>query len=249
MEVWKKIPGYCGYEVSSHGHVRSYKKRSGGKWIIARHPQRILKQSLMPKGYLFVRLSDDGIVKTCRVASLVLLAFVGECPPLLEVCHNNGDKKNNRLLNLRYDTHKANMKDRSQQHGHLTESQVVSIRTCIAQKTSTTKDLSEQFGVSQAAIKRIFKGKIYQKYGGPITHTVPPQHGKLKKQGKSTSCYRGVYYDKKKKKYRAAIWVGGRGGRPFNLGYFNSEKDAARAYDEKAQEMHGAFAKLNFPDE
>ncbi len=37
--------------------------------------------------------------------------------------------------------------------------------------------------------------------------------------------------------------------RVFHLGRFKSEIEAARAYDKKARELHGAFAYLNFPDE
>ena len=34
-------------------------------------------------------------------------------------------------------------------------------------------------------------------------------------------------------------------GRKENLGYFNDEKEAARAYNEKAKELFKEFAKLN----
>lgn len=36
-------------------------------------------------------------------------------------------------------------------------------------------------------------------------------------------------------------------GTPTRLGYFPSEEDAARAYDEMAKKHHGEFARLNFP--
>ena len=34
-----------------------------------------------------------------------------------------------------------------------------------------------------------------------------------------------------------------------NIGYFDDEVDAAKAYDRKAVELHGEFATLNFPME
>jgi hypothetical protein len=37
-------------------------------------------------------------------------------------------------------------------------------------------------------------------------------------------------------------------GKRKNLGYFDCPIEAARAYDQKAREWHGEFARLNFPD-
>jgi len=37
--------------------------------------------------------------------------------------------------------------------------------------------------------------------------------------------------------------------RHIKLGYYATKEDAARAYDKKAKELHGEFARLNFPDE
>ena len=37
--------------------------------------------------------------------------------------------------------------------------------------------------------------------------------------------------------------------RHIRLGYYATKEEAARAYDKKAKELHGEFARLNFPDE
>lgn len=43
---------------------------------------------------------------------LVLEAFVGPCPEGMQACHNDGDRMNTRVGNLRWDTPKANSADR-----------------------------------------------------------------------------------------------------------------------------------------
>jgi hypothetical protein len=62
----------------------------------------------------------------------------------------------------------------------------------------------------------------------------------------STSRYKGVDRWNFHKKFRARIT---HNGKRIHLGYFDSEIDAAKAYDKKAKELFGKFAYLNFPQE
>lgn len=100
-EIFKPIPGFPDYEVSNMGAVRSLKRRAA----------RILKTPPDNKGYQQVVLCHNGHSVHTRVHVLVMLAFVGPRPDGLEICHNDGIPGNNQLLNLRYDTHSANMQD------------------------------------------------------------------------------------------------------------------------------------------
>ena len=59
------------------------------------------------------------------------------------------------------------------------------------------------------------------------------------------SAYRGVCWYKRSSKWNASIQYERKSR---NLGYFATEEDAARAYDAAARELHGSFARLNFPD-
>ena len=61
-----------------------------------------------------------------------------------------------------------------------------------------------------------------------------------------SSKYKGVNWAKIKKKWRAEVQFD---NKMYYLGYFTDEIDAAKAYDEKASQLHGEFACLNFPPE
>jgi len=57
------------------------------------------------------------------------------------------------------------------------------------------------------------------------------------------SGYKGVYFDKQKRLWRAAIVCN---RKRIHLGYFKNKTDAAKAYDKAAKKYHGQFASLNF---
>jgi len=61
-----------------------------------------------------------------------------------------------------------------------------------------------------------------------------------------TSLYKGVCWNKARRKWIAQINTI---GYTQHIGIFNNEIDAARAFDIKALEGHGEFARLNFPEE
>jgi hypothetical protein len=136
MERWKDIPGFEGhYQASDQGRVRSLPRVTSRG---LRLKQRYMSLTVTPAGYQFVTFGIDGERFVKMVAQLVMLTFVGPPPKGKEVCHNDGNKQNNVLKNLRYDTRKANMHDRKL-HGEqpfgselpwakLTEKQVIKIR-------------------------------------------------------------------------------------------------------------------------
>jgi AP2 domain/HNH endonuclease len=61
---------------------------------------------------------------------------------------------------------------------------------------------------------------------------------------RGSSKFKGVSWDKVKAKWTAIIY---RDYKKHPLGRFDNEEDAARAYDAKAKELFGEFARLNFP--
>ena len=63
---------------------------------------------------------------------------------------------------------------------------------------------------------------------------------------KGNSKYKGVHWKRSRKKWAAAIQLN---RKIYHIGHFTDEIAAARAYDERARELHGEFACLNFPPE
>jgi len=72
------------------------------------------------------------------------------------------------------------------------------------------------------------------------------QCNKRKTGSKTSSRFRGVYFDKRRMLWQAYIRYN---GKRIYLGKFDDEIEAARAYDRAAREYHKEFAKLNFPEE
>jgi hypothetical protein len=117
-ERWVPIPGYEEHsEVSDLGRVRSIDRvltwKNGRR---VRHRGRYLKLCLSNSGYFYVHLTVARKGKSKFIHSLVLEAFIGPRPEGMEGCHNNGDRLDNRRVNLRWDTHAENVRDTAR-HG------------------------------------------------------------------------------------------------------------------------------------
>jgi hypothetical protein len=161
MENWKAVVGYEGlYEVSDLGRVRSLPRPTG-------HRGRILKPNIQPRHYPCVAFSRKCKLKTFAVHRLVLEAFVGPCPEGKEACHNNGVWDDCRLVNLRWDTRKANHFDKRAHGTHnggarhykakFTPEQVREIRA--AQESCAA--LGRKHGVSTSCIAYMKRRETY----------------------------------------------------------------------------------------
>lgn len=117
-ERWRPIPTWDFYDASDLGNVRSLPRtvtRKDG----ASYPVRgcVLKPVARGReGRRTVCLYGIDRKRIYMVSQLVLSAFVGLCPDGLEACHEDGNHLDDRLDNLRWDTHSANLLDR-QRHG------------------------------------------------------------------------------------------------------------------------------------
>lgn len=118
--TFKDVEGHPGYCVGDDGSAWSSRKRVAfSTW--ASVPGYWRRLAVIPAGHraqsrAVVMQDADGKRRKKLLGSLVLTAFVGPCPDGMECCHNDGNPDNNRLENLRWDTHLGNMADR-ERHG------------------------------------------------------------------------------------------------------------------------------------
>lgn len=108
---YRDIPQFKGYRVGSDGSVWSQRRSS--EWRRLKPVDgKYLKVGLGPLG------GTHRERKLYAVHILVLEVFIGPRPEGMQACHNNGNRTDNRLKNLRWDTAIANRSD-MRAHGTL----------------------------------------------------------------------------------------------------------------------------------
>jgi len=167
QEDWRAVPGYAGYEASTLGNIRSWRRRGPGT-ALRGYPLQ-LRPTVALNGYLVVSMRDGKTSKQVRVHVAVLLTFVGERPLGAHGCHGDGNKANNRLINLRWDSARENNADRAR-HGRLPRGAAVfTAKLTIAKvhdirsrpKSVSNAELAREFGLSAVGLGRVRKGKAW----------------------------------------------------------------------------------------
>lgn len=112
MEEWRDIPGYKGlYQVSNLGRIKSLidkKYDLNEKVVKIINREKILKQNLTKKGYCSVKLYKDDKSKNYVVHRLVAEAFIPNIDNKPQVNHIDGNKLNNCVSNLEWNTNEEN---------------------------------------------------------------------------------------------------------------------------------------------
>lgn len=150
--MFKTIPHYPNYEVSSEGVVRNKTTGNNMKWIDN------------GKGYKVVKLYNQDTPKgrLCLVHRLVMSSFL-PTEEKKDVNHKDGNKANNSLNNLEWVTKSENTR-----HAHMTAlftnkltiEQVKEIKVLL--KTSSAfNTIAQQYGVGHATIWKIANGILY----------------------------------------------------------------------------------------
>ena len=173
-EEWRPVLGYEGlYEVSDQGKVRSVDRIIDVARRSCRY-RRELRGRMIRLGFSLsassrerpiVSLNRGGKKGTFFVHRLVLEAFVGLRPEGLECCHGDGDPMNNRLGNLRWDTHVSNVEDQrlhgtmalGERNGNakLTADDVREIRRRYSMGGVTLTALGLEYGVSRPNVSSV----------------------------------------------------------------------------------------------
>ena len=174
-EEWRAIPGFDGYESSSAGRVRSWKKKPGHATGDRRETPLVLKPHVGRGGYLRVHVRPStGVGKSRPVHQLVLFAFVGPRPPEHQAAHNSGDKADNRASNLRWATQRENEEDK-RIHGtlklgedvpgcKLTAADVITIRRRLETEMpryTAASVIARDYGVAAETIRQIRRGAAW----------------------------------------------------------------------------------------
>lgn len=160
----KEIPG-------TNGAHRIGKDGSVWTCLVPGHRTKAHWRQLRPRpvrgGYLAIRIRIDGAVRSLSVHRLVLEAFEGNCPDGMECLHENDNRQDNRIGNLKWGTRQENLCQRcttgNQQRGErvgtskLNSTQVHEIRRRL-KAGETAPAIARHFGVTPTAVFKIKKG-------------------------------------------------------------------------------------------
>lgn len=160
----KPIPGFAGYYADESGAIWSARP---SRWGHVKWTQR--KPGFGRDGY-----ADMVLTRSCGrrvnkpVHTLVALAFFGDRPAGLVTTHINGNKLDNRAVNLAYRSHQENALDK-RAHGTmvkgethpnatLTDAQVMEMLRLLA-GGATQRDVARRFGIHPTTVWSLKTGR------------------------------------------------------------------------------------------
>jgi hypothetical protein len=142
--------------------IKTYR---GGTFLKA---GRIRKQGSTKAGYKIIILARNGGYVASSVHRLVAKTFLGNPPSGMVVCHNNGNKIDNRVVNLRYATSSENAHDKIKHGTHrrgetvgtskLKDSDAIEIIK-LARAGTKHKIIAQRFGITADYVSEIATGK------------------------------------------------------------------------------------------
>jgi len=174
-EIWKDVQDYEGfYQVSNKSEIRSvdryiYCTRNKSYSLMK---GRILKQTF-GGNYYGVTLTKDNNKKYKLVHRLVAELFIANSENKSEVNHIDGNKKNNKLNNLEWVTHKENeshasrlnLKANGENHHNskFKNNDIINIYKTYHNKLKTLSQLAKKYNVAYTTIDYIVSKKYWKK--------------------------------------------------------------------------------------
>lgn len=165
MTEIRKVPGFEHYWVDEDGQIYS----------LAYNRCYRLRPWLLSPGYPCVTLHIHCKKVKMKTAVIVLMSFIGPRPFGADSCHNDGNILNNKLSNLRWDTHRNNQKDmiihksspKGERNGQskLTQSDVLEICKMLDEH-KTRAEIARKFRVDRTNIIAIAKGRNWSWLSG-----------------------------------------------------------------------------------
>ena len=163
-ETWRTVPEYPAYEVSDLGRVR--RCEPGERQARVGY---IMKLTCGSGGYYVVGLMRDHKARQCRINRLIAITFLGDPPtPRHQAAHNDGNKANNVLSNIRWATPAENVADLvahgtrlSGEKNHRAKQSVDSVRTIRSLRSSglTYRAISASLGIPLSTVKHTGSGR------------------------------------------------------------------------------------------